>query len=140
MAGFDSLPGLPESVRDSRLPVAFRWEGRQQFTVHTQGASRYARQSQEVWAHMKTLGQGGFGVVELQAKESGSNLAEAKQLRAVKSIRIPEEDLSNNRDFYIRELEAVVKFSQARVRLLLQTSNPYHVDFNLLISKPSGNY
>ncbi|CAG9984171.1 unnamed protein product [Clonostachys byssicola] len=113
MAGFGQLAGLPEIVRDSQLPATFRWEGQQQFTIHTQGASRRAKQSQEVWAHIGTLGQGGFGSVELQAKQS-KRAGQTKELRAVKSIRIPEDELNENREFYVRELEAIVKFSQAR--------------------------
>ncbi|CAH0040739.1 unnamed protein product [Clonostachys rhizophaga] len=113
MAGFSQLAELPEIVRDSQLPATFRWEGQQQFTIHTQGASRRAKQSQEVWAHMGTLGQGGFGSVELQAKQS-KRTGQTKELRAVKSIRIPEDELNENREFYVRELEAIVKFSQAR--------------------------
>ncbi|VUC31464.1 unnamed protein product [Clonostachys rosea] len=121
MAGFSQLAGLPEIVRDSQLPATFRWEGQQQFTIHTQGASRRAKQSQEVWAHMGTLGQGGFGSVELQAKQS-KRTGQTKQLRAVKSIRIPEDELNENREFYVRELEAIVKFSQARVSVAFPTA------------------
>lgn len=123
MAGFSQLAGLPEIVRDSQLPATFRWEGQQQFTIHTQGASRRAKQSQEVWAHMGTLGQGGFGSVELQAKQS-KRTGQTKELRAVKSIRIPEDELNENREFYVRELEAIVKFSQARVSAAFSLANP----------------
>ncbi|CAG9952205.1 unnamed protein product [Clonostachys rosea f. rosea IK726] len=131
MAGFGQLAGLPEIVRDSQLPATFRWEGQQQFTIHTQGASRRAKQSQEVWAHMGTLGQGGFGSVELQAKQS-KRTGQTKELRAVKSIRIPEDELNENREFYVRELEAIVKFSQARYGELFVKSYGWFVSQSVL--------
>lgn len=115
MAGLGQLTQLPELVRDSRLDATFQLRGTQHLTIHIQGASRRAKQTKEVWEHKKTLGRGGFGSVELQAKES--KRAGPTEFRAVKSIRVPEDEVEKNHDFYVRELEAIVKFSQARVGL-----------------------
>lgn len=68
---------------------------------------------EENWHRTKELGRGTFGVVWLETCVAGPSLS---QLRAVKEIR-KDGDVST---FY-RELDAVARFSQERVRI---PSNP----------------
>jgi hypothetical protein len=115
MAYLNSLPDLPEIVRDSRLNATFHTDGRQSYIVHKRGgAHRRAKETQDVWVHEKHLGSGGYGRVDVQAKESKH--PGLRQLRAVKTILISDTELRSRRDFYVRELEAIIKFSQVRVR------------------------
>ncbi|VUC31865.1 unnamed protein product, partial [Clonostachys rosea] len=86
--------------------------GGKNLTIHTHGTSRRAKQAEEIWTHQKTLGHGGFGSVQLQANQSKRE--GSTRLRVVKSIIVSEEEVDKNRDFYVRELEAIIKFFQAR--------------------------
>lgn len=118
MAALDQLERLPESVRDSKLRAAFRYDGHQQYIVHPRGLRGRLEQKEDVWIRIKTIGAGGNGSVDLQCRES-PRTGLPTQLRAVKNIRIPEAELLSNRDFYVRELEAIAKVSSLRVRLSL---------------------
>ncbi|CAH0054499.1 unnamed protein product [Clonostachys solani] len=111
MAALANIADLKELVRDSQLHATFRSKGGHHYIVHTRDGHR-AKQTQEVWAHVKNLGQGGQGSVDLQVKQSHAQ--RKPQYRAVKCIRIPEAELGSNQDFYVRELEAIIKFSQIR--------------------------
>ncbi|CAH0058296.1 unnamed protein product, partial [Clonostachys solani] len=113
MAALDHLESLPESVRDSKLRVVFRFDGQQQYIVHPRGTRGRLEQKEDVWVRIKTIGAGGFGSVDLQCRES-TRTGLPTQLRAVKNIRIPEAELLSNRDFYVRELETIAKFSSLR--------------------------
>ncbi|KAI3319063.1 kinase-like protein [Xylariaceae sp. AK1471] len=97
------LEGLPELVRDSRL----------QFTVngplHPSIGVRLARHHKETWIDHKPLRGGGFGTVYVQRKASSA--AGTAELRAVKRIPILHHDVRSTRA-YVRELEALAKFSQ----------------------------
>jgi hypothetical protein len=101
---------LSDLVLDSRLEVAI-------FADHTvQTEYRSARlddKVEETWTRTKELGSGSYGVVWLEKCMSGPNSGD---LRAVKQIRKSEAGLSHNN--YHRELEAIAKFSQRRVRPL----------------------
>lgn len=55
---------------------------------------------------------GGFGIIQLQAKDAAGR--QAAEYRVVKSVRISESDLVLKRSFYIRELEAMPKFSHQK--------------------------
>ncbi|VUC23016.1 unnamed protein product [Clonostachys rosea] len=113
MAYLNSLPDLPEIVRDSRLNATFHTDGRDSYIVHKRGgAHRRAKETQDVWVHEKHLGSGGYGRVDVQAKKSTH--PGPRQLRAVKTILISDTELRSKRDFYVRELEAIIKFSQVR--------------------------
>ncbi|CAI6100868.1 unnamed protein product [Clonostachys chloroleuca] len=114
MAALDQLEKLPESVRDSKLRAAFRYDGHQQYIVHPRGLRGRLEQKEDVWIRIKTIGAGGNGSVDLQCRKS-PRTGLPTQLRAVKNIRIPEAELLSNRDFYVRELEAIAKFSSLRV-------------------------
>lgn len=110
MANLDSMEGLSELVKDSRLYTIPPGSGDQQSITHTPSPSS-RRNQQEVWVHVKSLGYGGQGSVDLQKREQDGT----SEFRAVKTIRIPHNRPVSNRSLFIRELEAISKFSQARV-------------------------
>lgn len=98
--------GLPELVRDSRLDATFHPnEQTPTKTIHQKYSGRRSFM-QEIWTRKKYLGSGGYGVVWLERRECG-------QLRAVKELRIRKSALKD--DDYVRELEALAKFSQDKV-------------------------
>jgi hypothetical protein len=99
---------LPELVRDSRLQATVQ----QNLTIHTRPLGRRGVSRHETWEREKILGYGGYGVVWLERKVNDDGPA---QLRAVKGIRISEPRTKGAN--YVRELEAMAKFSQDKVRV-----------------------
>lgn len=67
---------------------------------------------QERWVRQKMLGRGGFGIVWLEERELKSQTS--YNSRAVKQLDI--EKLRSKKSDYVKELEALAKFSQAKVR------------------------
>lgn len=102
---------LPELVRDSRLSATIDPE--KNLTIHARPFARRASSRLETWLRKQLLGHGGYGVVWLEQKV-GDDSGQPHELRAVKSIRIPKNQtisqLHGGR--YVRELEALAKFSQ----------------------------
>jgi hypothetical protein len=99
---------LSDLVRDAKLPTKFR----PNHTVHTVFESsdlprRQTRRQrrEEIWVRSKKLGCGGYGTVWLE--ECGT------RLRAVKEI-VKNTEAGSSAE-YIRELEAIAKFSHSRV-------------------------
>lgn len=113
MLSVDHFDQLTEVVRDSRLHASFRSDGQNRYTVHTHAISHRTRPKREVWIHESNIGQGGFGIIQLQAKDTAGR--QAAEYRVVKSVRVSESDLVLKRSFYIRELEAMAKFSHQKV-------------------------
>ncbi|KAH7171437.1 kinase-like domain-containing protein [Dactylonectria macrodidyma] len=105
---------LPELARDSELSTTFQSD----LTIHTKPSSRRNAPKAEVWRQEKMLGHGGFGVVWLQRRISESRVA--PELRAVKQIEIS--DRNSGAKGYVRELEALAKFSQDRYKEFFITS------------------
>ncbi|KAK4207893.1 kinase-like domain-containing protein, partial [Rhypophila decipiens] len=99
---------LPELVRDSELPVIIERD----LTIHPQPFTRRSQSREEKWVRETNLGRGGYGEVWLERKVEGDE--SLPKLRAVKTIRIPENEsifeLNGGRG--VRELEALAKFSQ----------------------------
>jgi hypothetical protein len=96
---------IPDLVRDSKLETAFL----DQKTVHTfiePGGRRSRRE--ECWKKVKLLGRGGFGDVWQEQCVAGK---EKGTMRAVKVIKKQSHSVDLN-----RELEAIAKFSNSRVR------------------------
>jgi len=102
---------IPESVRDSRWEAEFQPNpSYPSQIVNTQYAGRRVIR-QEFWTRERRLGHGGFGVVWLEKVDSTSRSQVG--LRAVKELRLSQKD--DRRRQCIRELEALVKFSQKKV-------------------------
>ncbi|KAI3330104.1 kinase-like domain-containing protein [Ustulina deusta] len=101
---------IPESVRDSRWEADFQPNpSYPSHIVNTQHSGRrFIRQ--EVWIRENRLGHGGFGVVWLERAHSANQFSVA--LRAVKELRLGRGD--DRRRKCLRELEALVKFSQKK--------------------------
>lgn len=107
-------PPLPDLVRDSKL-VTRHDSGH---VVHSYTETSHNRRRiirQEAWKWERDLGHGSFGQVWLEQCVSGNSTG---QMRAVKMVR-KQANSANAIDFN-RELEAVAKFSHARV------SGPIH--------------
>ena|SRR5215471_4938067 len=107
---------LPDLVRDSQLNVKLR-NGR---TVHVYcdpslASRQHAVPREESWKEEQQIGGGGFGSVWLQRCTSGR---QNDRVRAVKKIPLGENFTKDAA--YIRELEAIAKFSHPKVwRLVL---------------------
>jgi hypothetical protein len=108
------LEGLPELVRDSRLGVTVNG------SLHTSIRVHRASHLKETWIDHIPLGRGGFGTVYVQRKASSA--AGTSELRAVKRIPILHHDVRSTRA-YVRELEALAKFSQSKVGLDIYSFN-----------------
>lgn len=101
---------MPDLVLDSRLDTRFH----EKYVYHVyeeSDASRGQRtvQRREFWQRQRHLGSGGFGSVWLEQCIKGQ---QEGSLRAVKEIQRPPNQVECN-----RELEAISKFSHARVSL-----------------------
>jgi hypothetical protein len=107
---------LPDLVRDSQLDVEFR-DG---CTVHRYFESSLASRQRtvlrgETWKQERQVGGGGFGSVWLETCTSGRQKG---VVRAVKKIAVGRNCARDAA--YIRELEAIAKFSHPKVwRLVL---------------------
>jgi serine/threonine protein kinase len=103
---------LSDLVRDSKLRTRFH----DTVTIHSylevdETGGRFSRE--EHWKWERFLGRGGFGQVRLQRRVARGT--KGGDLRAVKVI----EKLSDSSSLpdFDRELEAIAKFSNDRVRL-----------------------
>ncbi|KAH7013420.1 kinase-like domain-containing protein [Ilyonectria destructans] len=112
MANLNRPDGFTDLVRDSRLQATFRSDGQQSCTIHTRSAGHRTRQRRDIWIHKQELGYGGYGSVQLQLKEAPD--PGLPQYRAVKSIRVSENDFKSKRSQYVRELESLAKFSHEK--------------------------
>jgi hypothetical protein len=111
----------PELVRDTRLDATFASKDR---TIHTIGTGRRSKSHREIWDRERTLGGGGYGTVYLERRQPGSG-DDSPLLRAVKELQMhgrPRDGLN-----YIRELEALAKFSQKMVSLSLVATATFSV-------------
>ena len=104
---------LPDLVRDKELTTTTE----SNLTIHHR---RHGRRSiRETWKHDNvTLGQGGYGVVwrERRVNSQSDDLGEpGPEVRAVKRIHILDSRTLSEDKHYLRELEALAKFSQDKV-------------------------
>lgn len=100
---------LPELVRDSELEASFLPNPHIPVaTIHTKSSGRRTIR-QDIWIREKKLGHGGYGIVWLE-RNNGSSQGDS-ELRAVKELKVQG---SRGMD-YVRELEALAKFSQEKV-------------------------
>jgi hypothetical protein len=113
---------LPDLVRDSKLETQ---PGTHGDTIHIfRDPSRQRRTTErERWRYKSLIGHGGGGVVWLQEKVTKRSTSASVETRAVKAIKVdePHEPKSTHQlsiaEQYVRELEALAKFSQRKVRV-----------------------
>lgn len=99
---------LPDLVRDSRLETRFHTKYTSHIYHEADPSSRQRQvERKEYWKREKRIGRGGFGLVWLERCVKGQANAE---VRAVKQFPKP----AKAKD-YVRELEAIAKFSHPRV-------------------------
>jgi hypothetical protein len=99
--------GESDLVKDSKLETIFRHE----YTIHifdVSGETQRQIRREERWKKEEELGKGGFGIVWRETLVTDTGISRE---RAVKKI--------HKRADYVRELEAIAKFSHAKVRLSL---------------------
>ena len=106
---------LPDLVRDSKLEVEVSHDDTVQVAYVSNPTTGQRRtRVEERWRTAREVGRGTFGVVRLETCASGPGVG---RVRAVKELwkgtvgSTPAAAVS-----YLRELEAIAKFSQARVR------------------------
>lgn len=97
---------LPELVRDTELPTTFHHNNA--LTIHYK---RWDRRKRELWhRNQSSIGRGGYGHVWLEQEIDSQGNRKDSKVRAVKEIACPK-SRQNMKD-YVRELEAIAKFSQ----------------------------
>lgn len=104
---------LSDLVLDSRIQVEFSGNFTYRFTFQSRVSSaRYFRRRprKDTWQTVKLLGRGLYGTVSLHRCLTSEGKAE---LQAVKTI---EKAVISEGVNYYRELEAIAKFSQKKVR------------------------
>lgn len=104
------MPPLLDLVLDSKLRTRFADD---RTTVHTYLApDEFGRRitREEHWKWEQRLGQGGFGLVQLEKCVAGRRQSELRAVKILHKQQSPE-----SMDFN-RELEAIAKFSHERVR------------------------
>lgn len=108
-------PALPDLVADTRFRVEFGDGSIQRFTFRSSTLNgKYVRREEKAdeWKGEKELGRGTYGSVWLHRCLTSEGPAE---LQAVKKVN--KRSLSNAGISYVKELETIAKFSQAKVRL-----------------------
>lgn len=104
---------IPDLVRDSKLEVqVYRRHVIQVDYVSNPELGHRRVRVEQTWQTARRLGSGAFGVVWLEECTSGP---EHGKVRAVKEIW-KDKSTSTSAIEYSRELEAIAKFSQPRVR------------------------
>lgn len=104
------LRNLPELVQDSELEVNVH----DNIIIHTQPLECRDSSLSQRWENKKLLGRGGDGIVVLQQKIAGPGVI---NLLAVKAMQLKADLRSEDHDSkrYVRELEALAKFTQGKV-------------------------
>lgn len=108
------MPQIPDLVKDSKITTTFH-NGYTQHVIYRSGNTPAKRrvQIEEKWTRRGLLGAGGYGKVW---RETCSDERGGEKVRAVKEIR--KTSGSSPVDYY-RELEAITKFSNVKVRSIL---------------------
>lgn len=110
-----SDPQTSDLVQEARLEALQLSPTLTQHTFYQRGTSgrEWKIRVHETWKREKRLGQGAYGIVWLETCDRPAR-KHGPVVRAVKEITI-DSTAPGNMDYY-RELEAVMKFSQDRVR------------------------
>ena len=102
---------LPDLVIDSEIPATIEKEWtKHMFYESGPSSGKRKIQVEQKWKRKEYLGKGSYGTVWLEECISGSHNT---SLRAVKQIRKTGPDTKHI--IYHRELEAIIKFSNAKV-------------------------
>jgi serine/threonine protein kinase len=105
MAGEDPLPEL---VRDTELATNFHHNNT--LTIHYK---RWDRRKREYWhRNQRPIGSGGYGRVWLEQEVDSQGKPKESRLRAVKELSCSSTQRALKE--YVRELEAIAKFSQEK--------------------------
>jgi calcium/calmodulin-dependent protein kinase I len=107
---------LSDLVCDSKLEATVSDAGTLHITYRSSPSARRRRvRTEERWVRDGCLGRGAYGTVYKERCEQGSQI----KIRAVKEIK--KSVVTGEEIDYARELEAVAKFSHARVGVSLST-------------------
>ncbi|KAI1443087.1 kinase-like domain-containing protein [Annulohypoxylon stygium] len=104
------IQSLPDIVRDSRLETEF-FNAYTQHIVYVSGYSARERHvpKEERWVRKQFLGQGAYGTVHLERCEQRDGSAKLRAVKQIKKYNVAGRELE-----YMRELEAISKFSHKR--------------------------
>lgn len=108
---------VSDLVQDSKLET--RFHAKYVYHIYHESDSTKGQRAvlrREYWHRKKHLGSGGFGAVWLEQCVKGT---QEGQMRAVKEIQRPRHGFECN-----RELEALAKFSHARVNIQIDSVSP----------------
>jgi hypothetical protein len=109
------MPPLLDLVLDSKLNTEFRDGTTTHTFIEPSGRNRRVSRTED-WKLERHLGRGGFGYVQLETCIAGQRKG---MLRAVKIIRKQSVSTRGGLIGFEKELEAITKFSQKRVRLVI---------------------
>jgi hypothetical protein len=112
-----SVSNLPELVRDSELKVTFEeTEENGLVTLHARPLGYRNSSEDQRWRYEKTIGYGGAGLVLLQRKTCGPGIERmaVKQMKLTAGTDLTSDNPVSRR--YVRELDALAKFAQEKVR------------------------
>jgi hypothetical protein len=107
-------------INDSKLSVRFSAKHTHHviFKSDARPGQQVRRQrTEETWEKVKHLGKGGFGTVWLEQCLSVDSQAKTRAVKAIPKLTPSSQNID-----YRRELEAIAKFSQTKVRTLLLIS------------------
>ncbi|KAI1452649.1 kinase-like domain-containing protein [Annulohypoxylon moriforme] len=104
------IQSLPDIVRDSRLDTEI-FGSYTQHIVYVSGSSARERhvRKEERWVRDRFLGQGAYGTVHLERSEQKDGVTRLRAVKQIKKFSVAGKELE-----YMRELEAISKFSHSR--------------------------
>jgi hypothetical protein len=108
----EHLRVLSDLVHDSRLETEiFTNYIKHVFYVSGWSARERHVRKEERWVRDQFLGQGAYGVVYRERCDQDENNIKLRAVKQIRKFAVPGKELD-----YTRELEAIIKFSNPRVR------------------------
>jgi hypothetical protein len=110
-------PGLSDLVLDTQIRVKFDYQVVYRFTFESARVSgKYVRRQErrQAWKEDRFLGDGSFGDVYLHQCSSSENETQIQAVKTIDKARMAKQKI----DIY-KEIEAIAKFSQQKVRPLI---------------------
>lgn len=105
------VPGPSDLVADTKIRVEFDSDLTYRFSIQSSGLLR-RRERKEAWRAERPLGEGASGSVWLHRCQAQSSDAELQAVKRMDKAKMASQDLD-----WHKELEAIAKFSQRKVRL-----------------------